>query len=82
MKYSFVKEIREMNLQFYDLKNLLLVLSNMGEKDFKRVYERLKNPNNRDVFVSLVLKLILNKLEWYLPKIKKLIRSNLLFLYG
>ena len=43
MKYSFVKEIREMNLQFYDLKNLLLVLSNMGEKDFKRVYERLKN---------------------------------------
>jgi len=61
MKYSFVKEIREMNLQFYDLKDLLLVLSNMGEKDFKRVYERLKNPNNRDVFVSLVLKLILNK---------------------
>jgi len=61
MKYSFVKEIREMNLQFYDLKNLLLVLSNMGEKDFKRVYKRLKNSNNRDVFVSLVLKLILNK---------------------
>jgi len=28
------------------------------------------------------MKLILNKLEWYLPKIKKLIRSNLLFLYG
>ncbi len=61
MKYSFVKEIREMNLQFYDLKNLLLVLSNMGEKDFKRVYERLKNSNNRDVFVSLVNKLILNQ---------------------
>lgn len=58
MKYNIVKEIRDMNLEFEDLKNLLIVLENMNVQDFKKVYERLKNPNNRDVFVELICKLI------------------------
>lgn len=38
MKYNIVKEIRNMNLEFEDLKNLLVVLENMNVQDFKKVY--------------------------------------------